>query len=869
MHIIHDCKNLSSAYALAIIQTMPEELPPRYDIKEVEARIYDLWEKSGFFNPDICVEKGATAKDAEPFAMVLPPPNVTGTLHIGHAFEDAVQDAAIRYERMRGKRTLWVPGTDHAAIATQAKVEELLRKEGKTKYDLGHEEFLRRVNEFAKNSHDTIIRQIKRLGASLDWSREAYTLDEKRNLAVRTAFKKMYDLGLIYRGDRIVNWDPKLQTTVSDDEVEWIDETTPFYYLKYGPFVIGTARPETKFGDKYVVMHPDDKRYKKYKHGEKIELEWINGRVTATIIKDKVIDMGFGTGAMTITPWHDMTDFDIAERHHLDREPIIGLDGKLLSVADEFAGMPIAKARPLIIEKLKAKGLVEKTDEHYAHRIATNSRGGGLIEPQILKQWFVAVNKVFNFQSSIFKGIERGQATTLKELMRRAVEDGEIKIIPERFEKIYYHWIDNLRDWCISRQLWFGHRIPVWYCGGQEKSGQPKMGFAGDVVPQVFDGKTKTYRLRDHGFKIGDRVLFENSQTKTLFGYGIITEAQKTAVNKIDYRDKNHYKTYNNLEELMDAFKLRNPDKSVSPEAAAYLYAYEFHKFTAQDSKGGCGNVIASEAVPKKCPACDGTNLIQDPDTLDTWFSSGMWTFSTLGWPEKTSDLKTYHPTSLMAPGYEILFFWVARMILMSGCLLEEIPFRTIYLHGIVRDKHGKKFSKSSGHALDPLTLADKYGADALRMALIAGAAPGNDVQFDENRVKGYRNFSTKIWNAARFILMNEPEIKIKVDISRRTEIKEFEMIKSEITKHLDEYEFHLAGEKLYHYFWHTFADKIIEREKGNLKSSDKTKAAESYALLEYILSGCLKLLHPFVPFVTEEIYQKLHTGKMLIIERW
>ncbi len=443
---------------------MPEEFPTRYDIKEVETKIYDLWEKSGFFNPDVCVEKGATKPDAEPFSIVLPPPNVTGTLHIGHAFEDAIQDTVVRYERMRGKRTLWVPGTDHAAIATQAKVEELLRKEGKTKYDLGREEFLRRVNEFAKNSHDIIIRQIKRLGASLDWGREAYTLDEKRNLAVRTAFKKMYDLGLIYRGDRIVNWDPKLQTTVSDDEVEWIDETTPFYYLKYGPFVIGTARPETKFGDKYVVMHPDDERYKKYKHGEKIELEWINGSVTATIIKDKVIDVNFGTGVMTITPWHDMTDFDIAERHRLDREQIIDLRGKLLPIAGEFAGTPIAKARPLIIEKLRTKGLVEKIDEHYAHRVATNSRGGGLIEPQILKQWFVKVNSKFQIPISNLKGIKSGQEVTLKELMKKVVESGQIKIIPGQFEKIYYHWIDNLRDWCISRQLWFGHRIPVWYC---------------------------------------------------------------------------------------------------------------------------------------------------------------------------------------------------------------------------------------------------------------------------------------------------------------------------------------------------------------------------------------------------------------------
>lgn len=726
------------------------EFPSRYDVQEVEERIYKTWEESGYFNPDVCVAQGATKTDAEPFSIVLPPPNVTGTLHIGHAYEDALQDAAVRYARMCGKKTLWVPGTDHAAIATQSKVEAaLVKDEGKTKYDLGREEFLKRVNEFAKNSHDTIVRQVRRMGASLDWSREAYTLDEERSLVVRTVFKRMYDLGLIYRGERIVNWDPKLQTTVSDDEIEWVEETVPLYYLKYGPFVIATARPETKFGDKYVVMHPEDKRYVNYTDGQKIELEWINGPVTATIIKDPVMDMEFGTGVMTITPWHDATDFDLAERHHLEREQIIDLQGKLLPIAGEYAGLHIKKARLALIEKLQAKGLVDKIEEKYIHRIATNSRGNGVIEPQILRQWFVDVNKKFPLPSSLndpqgIQGIKPGEMVTLKELMQTAVKNGQVTIIPNRFEKVYFHWIDNLRDWCISRQLWFGHRLPVWYKGEE--------------------------------MHVGDK-----------------------------------------------------PDEN----------GWE-----------------------------------QDPDTLDTWFSSGTWTFSTMGWPEKTSDLQTYHPTSFMAPGYEIIFFWVARMILMSGCMLGEVPFRTVYLHGMVRDKQGRKFSKSLGNGVDPLVLANQYGADALRMALLIGAGPGNDIKFDEAKVRGYRNFATKIWNASRFVLMNKPDQtelcpEEKLSLARREYLAEFEKIKTEITGYLDKYDFNLAGETAYHYFWHTFADKIIEAEKAALRGEDAEEKTQAYSVLITLLKKSLKLLHPFMPFITEEIYQRICPGKMLMVEKW
>ncbi len=433
-----------------------------YDPKGRESEMLDLWEKSGYANPDVCIEKGVTKPDAESYSIVLPPPNVTGTLHMGHAAMLAIEDILIRYHRMRGWRTLWLPGTDSAAIATQSKVEtDIYKAEKKTRHDLGREELLKRIDKFTEESKAIIINQTKKMGSSLDWSRYAYTMDEKRYAAVMEAFVRMYDAGLIYRGDRIVNWDPKLQTTVSDDEIEYVEQKDPFYHFKYGPFDIGTVRPETKFGDKYVVMHPDDVRYKEYKHGDTFELEWINGPITATIIKDEATDMTFGSGVMTITPAHSGIDFEIAQRHKLDIERVIDDRGILLDIAGEFKGQHIKKARPMIIEKLRAKGLISKIDEGYVHNIATNSRGGGTIEPQIKRQWFIAVNKSVKFPD--------GKMATPKERMRECVESGAIKILPERFEKIYYHWIDNLHDWCISRQIWFGHRIPAWFKGDEVK----------------------------------------------------------------------------------------------------------------------------------------------------------------------------------------------------------------------------------------------------------------------------------------------------------------------------------------------------------------------------------------------------------------
>ncbi|MEK9180760.1 MAG: valine--tRNA ligase [Patescibacteria group bacterium] len=729
-----------------------KELEKTYDHSKVEQKIYQKWLDSGYFNPDML----PNAKDREPFTIALPPPNVTGVLHMGHAFEDTIQDVIIRYQRMRGRRALWLPGTDHAAIATQAKFEkELYKKEKKSRHDFSREEFFRMIQKFALSNQQGILSQLHKLGLSMDWSRLAFTLDKQREKAVRTAFKKMYEAGLIYRGKRMVNWDPKAQTTVSDDEIEYVEQKDLFYHFKYGPFDIATVRPETKFGDKYVVMHPKDKRYKKYKHGQKIELEWINGPITATIIKDEAADMEFGSGAMTITPAHSAIDFEIAQRHGLDIDRVIDDRGVLLPIAGEFAGIHIKKARLEIVEKLRKKGLVTKIEENYVHNVATNMRGGGIIEPQIKLQWFIDVNKKFTLKNSKISGIPAGEKTTLKDVMRKTVESGQIKIMPERFEKIYFHWIDNLRDWCISRQIVYGHRIPVWYRG--------------------------------------DEIHCDINSPK-------------------------------------------------------------------------------------------GEGWLQDTDTLDTWFSSGLWTFSTLGWPDETADLKTYHPTSVMIPGYEILFFWVARMILMSGFLLGDIPFRQVVLHGMVRDKLGRKFSKSLDNGVDPLDMTAKYGTDALRMALIFGSGPGNDVAFDEQRVKGMKHFANKLWNISRYVMTNTENAPVGAGFSRpqyddgrasaapttdadKNILDKLDSVIKSVTNNLENYRLHEAAQEIYQFTWHEFADVYIEASKNQLK--DEKLFEQTLYTLHFTLLTILKLLHPFMPFVTEEIWSKLGQKDLLLIVEW
>ena len=714
-----------------------------YNPQETEPRIYKMWEESGFFNPDNLPER-----HKEPFTIMMPPPNVTGVLHMGHALMLTTEDIMIRYQRMLGKKTLWLPGTDHAAIATQSKVEkEIYKKEGKNRFDLGREEMLKRVNQFAQDSHDTITSQVKTLGASCDWSREAFTLDEKRNLAVRTVFKKMYNDGLIYRGYRIVNWDPKGQTTISDDEIVYEERDAKMYTFKYSknfPISISTTRPETKVGDTAVAVNPEDERYKQYV-GKEYDAVFCGVPIHIKIIADKEVDKDFGTGALGVTPMHSMIDWQMAERHNLPKVQVINEYTKMMIGDERILGKKTIEAREIIVEWLKSEGLLEK-EEAVKQNISTAERTGGIVEPLPKLQWFVAVNKEFSLPYSEINGITTGQKTTLKEIMKKAVEGEQIKIIPDYFGKTYFHWIDKLGDWCISRQIWYGHRIPVWY---------------------------------------------------------------------------------------------KNDE------------------------------IFCDIEVPK------GEGWKQDEDTLDTWFSAAMWTFSTLGWPEKTKDLELYHPTDVLETGYEIIFFWVARMIMMTGYNLGTIPFKNVYFHGTVRDAKGRRMSKSLGNGMDPLEVARDFGMDAGRIALIIGTAPGTDSKIDENKIRGYKNFANKVWNITRFVLTsvegfdinNKPKLlekdeKILADLKETTK---------DITADIDAYRFYMASDKIYHYIWHNFADIIIEESKPALNGSDEeAKKSIQYALYE-ILKTSLKLLHPFMPFVTEEIWNSLpHKDKsMLMIEFW
>ncbi|NBT37233.1 MAG: valine--tRNA ligase, partial [Actinobacteria bacterium] len=592
-----------------------QDIPKAYEAKQYEDGIYAAWEQSGLFNPD-----NLPGERTEPFSIVLPPPNVTGTLHMGHAVMLAIEDIMVRFERMRGKRALWIPGTDHAAIATSTKVENILFKtEGKTRHDIGREAFLKRVEKFAQDSHDTIVNQSKKMGASLDWSREAYTLDAARNHAVNVAFKKMYDDGLIYRGHRVVNWDPVGQTTISDIEIVYKEVEATLYTFRYAkdfPIAISSTRPETKVGDTAVAVHPDDERYVAFVGKTFENISFAGTTIRITVIADREVDPAFGTGALGVTPAHSLIDADIAARHSLAMKQVIGEDGRMTEAAGPLvAGQTTKEARETVAAWLREQGLIEG-EEKTTQNLATAERSGGVVEPIPMLQWFIAVSKEFE---------RHGKTVTLKTLMRDAVESGKTKIMPERFEKTYFQWADNVRDWNISRQLWFGHRIPVWYRG-----------------EEIFVG----------------------------------TEA---------------------------------------PE---------------------------------------GEGWTQDPDTLDTWFSAGMWTFTTLGWPNLDSaDLKTYHPTSVLETGYDILFFWVVRMVLMTTYLMDEVPFKTVYLHGLVRDEQGRKMSKSLDNIIDPLDMIAKYGADATRLSLVIGSTPGNDSKLSEEKIAGYRNFTNKLWNISRFVL--------------------------------------------------------------------------------------------------------------------
>ncbi|KKU20172.1 MAG: valyl-tRNA ligase [Candidatus Saccharibacteria bacterium GW2011_GWA2_46_10] len=697
------------------------------------------------------------------FSMSMPPPNETGSLHMGHALFLTLQDIIARHQRQLGKDVLWLPGTDHAALPVNALMEQQLTEQGTNKHEIGREEFKKRTKEFVGNSRNQIISQMRAMGTSADWDKLRYTLDNTLNRCVNEVFFRMFNDDLIYRKYRIVNWDPKLETTVSDDEVEHKEETAPLYTLQYGPFQITTARPETKFGDKYVVMHPDDERYKQYKHDDTFEVEWLNGKVTAKVIKDEAVDMSFGTGVMTITPWHDKTDFEIAERHGLEKDQIIDFTGKLLPIAGKFSGENIEDARPKIVEKLDKLGLLIGVEDK-PHNLAVNSRGKGVIEPQIMLQWFVDVNR---------PAVEwKGQKRSLKEVMRAVVEDGDIKIIPKRFEKIYFHWIDNLRDWCVSRQIWWGHQIPAWRKKGTDD----------------------------------DYVAFRNS-----------TEAE----NKLGTK-----------------------------------------------------------------------NIERDPDTLDTWFSSALWTWSTLidkvyyegdkdhephrrdnleSLLERSIDFDKYHPTTVMETGYDILFFWVARMILATTYTLrsagldeeKSLPFKTVYLHGLVRTEEGRKMSKSDPDSIiDPMEVIPEFGTDALRLALVAGTTAGTDQRVGKSKILANRNFANKLWNIARYIQetvgnnRGEPAPKSLADHW----ILNLLSISSEaVKKALANFKFHEAYEILYHFVWDDLADWYIEA----------SKTEPNREVLNHVLETTLKIAHPFAPFVTETIWQNLEFEGLLAAQLW
>lgn len=718
---------------------MHEKFLSPYNPTETEPGIYKAWEESGYFNPD-----NLSHKKGKPFTIMMPPPNATGVLHMGHALGLTIQDVITRFKRMQGYDALWLPGTDHAAIATQSTVEkEIQKKESLSRHDLGREELLSRIDSFVEEKRITMRKQMRVMGASCDWSREAFTYDDKRNAAVNTLFKSMYDAGLIYRGNRIVNWDPKGQTTISDDEIVHEERKAKLYTFRYSkdfPIPVSTTRLETKVGDVAVAVHPTDERYKQF-IGNEYDIVFADVPLRIKIVADESVEKDFGTGALGVTPAHSQIDWEIAERHDLPKDRIVLNEYAKMTVEGRLSGLKATEAREAVAQWLAEEGLLEN-EEEITQNVSTAERTGGILEPLPKLQWFVAVNKKFILPHSEINGIVSGSETTLKEIMRASVANGDVSILPEHFDKTYFHWIDNLRDWCISRQIWYGHRVPVWYKDGE---------------------------------------------------------------------------------------------------------------------------MIVGDA-----PSGDGWG--QDEDTLDTWFSSGSWTFSTLGWPEITPDLKRFHPTDLLVPAYEILFFWVARMILMSGFALGQVPFKTVYLTGIIRDAQGKKFSKSLGNGIDPIDIANKYGVDAARMSLIIGNTPGTDMRIAEDKIKGYRNFANKIWNITRFIEDNTQGADFTAGLTDADNAlrAEFDALATDVTKDLEEYRIYMAGEKIYHYVWGQLADTILEESKSIFAGTDETAKASRKTFLHNTLLDSLRLLHPFMPYVTEEIWQTINPGNdFLMIASW
>ncbi|MBI5399039.1 valine--tRNA ligase [Candidatus Saganbacteria bacterium] len=737
---------------------MVDNISKVYDPTEVEQKWYKIWEESGLFKPE---EDSAKLS----FTIVIPPPNVTGSLHMGHALNNSIQDLLIRYKRMNGFNALWIPGTDHAGIATQNVVERELKKEGKTKDDLGREKFIAKVWEWKKEYGGRITQQLRRLGASCDWSRERFTMDEGLSKAVRRHFVQLYNEGLIYRGKRIINWCPRCQTALSDIEVEHENKKSHLWHLKYGPLIVATTRPETMLGDTAVAVKPHDERYK-HLWEKTIELPLVGRQIP--IIKDDFVDIAFGTGAVKVTPAHDPNDYEMGQRHNLPMINVLTPDGKITlqefsaegkEKLKELEGLDRFKARERIVQRLEEQGLLVKI-ENYETSIGHCYRCKTIIEPYLSDQWFVRVGPL----------AEKGVA---------AVEEGQIKFVPDRWTKVYLQWMTNLRDWCISRQLWWGHQIPAYYCKSE----------------------------------------------------------------------------------------IRNPKSEINS------------KSEIQNTKL-CEEIIVSETKPEKCPKCGGTEIVQDPDVFDTWFSSALWPFSTLGWPDETPDLKTFYPTDVLVTSYDIISFWVARMIMAGLHFMKQEPFHTVYIHGLVKDIHGKKMSKSWGNVIDPLEVINKAGADALRFAflsLIAGQ--GQDVKLSEDRITEARNFANKIWNASRFVLMNTPSSflpLIKGENVERSETSGGETLAdqwilarlnqtiADVSRNIETYEFGQAAHQLYDFIWGDFCDWYIEMSKSDLYSDDKKRKEQAIKVLIYVLEKTLRLLHPFMPFITEEIWQTLLSTNLL-----